>query len=166
MKIAGNTTQLEIYDYPGEYAQRFDGVDPGGGDRPDDLKNIDKDSTRTTAIRMQEETTHAIVITGSSNCTLFAPPERNFTRTDQDKAKEQTLKNDGEYLLIGVTHYACGSDYRSSNTKTFTYYNTFACVPSTATSRAPACTRPSQSFRGPKTVTIVGPSGSLSIFTD
>ncbi|HEV8293286.1 MAG TPA: hypothetical protein VGP94_15225, partial [Tepidisphaeraceae bacterium] len=26
-----DTSKLEIYDYPGAYSQRFDGVDPGGG---------------------------------------------------------------------------------------------------------------------------------------
>jgi type VI secretion system secreted protein VgrG len=164
LNIAGNTTQLEIYDYPGEYVQRFDGVDPAGGDRAADLQNIGKDATRTTAIRMQEETTHAIVITGSSNCTLFSAG-RNFNRVDQDKAKEQTLKNDGEYLLIGVTHYASGSDYRSSNTKAFTYYNSFACVPSTATSRRTPRHTPKPIIQGPQTATVVGPADS-EIFTD
>src|SRR5205823_2466975 len=28
----GNNGQLELYDFPGEYAQRFDGIAPGGGD--------------------------------------------------------------------------------------------------------------------------------------
>src|SRR5262249_5320277 len=35
-KVAANGN-LEVYDYPGEYAQRFDGVDRGGGDRPTDV---------------------------------------------------------------------------------------------------------------------------------
>ena len=30
---AGNNSSMELYDFPGHYAQRFDGVDPGGGDR-------------------------------------------------------------------------------------------------------------------------------------
>ena len=28
--IAGGTTRAGVYDYPGDYAQRFDGVDRGG----------------------------------------------------------------------------------------------------------------------------------------
>jgi hypothetical protein len=28
--VVADNAALEIYDYPGEYAQRFDGVDPGG----------------------------------------------------------------------------------------------------------------------------------------
>jgi hypothetical protein len=31
---AAGTEKLETYDYPGRYAQRFDGVDPGGGRIP------------------------------------------------------------------------------------------------------------------------------------
>src|SRR5262249_9650456 len=36
-KVAGNE-KLELYDYPGEYAQRFDGIDKAGGERPADVK--------------------------------------------------------------------------------------------------------------------------------
>src|SRR5262249_3202686 len=43
----GNNGQLEIYDYPGEYAQRFDGVTPGGSDRAGDLQKIFEDNQRT-----------------------------------------------------------------------------------------------------------------------
>ena len=39
LRLAGNE-QLELYDYPGGYAERFDGVDPGGGDQPADLQKI------------------------------------------------------------------------------------------------------------------------------
>src|SRR5262249_32657177 len=30
----GNNDKLELYDWPGEYAQRFDGIDKGGGEQP------------------------------------------------------------------------------------------------------------------------------------
>src|SRR5262245_56859134 len=45
------TDKLELYDYPGGYAQRFDGVAPGGGDRAGDLSKIFEDNARTTGIR-------------------------------------------------------------------------------------------------------------------
>ena len=47
----GNNGKLEVYDYPGAYAQRFDGIDPGGGDRRGDLQNIFEDNERTVGIR-------------------------------------------------------------------------------------------------------------------
>ena len=54
LKVAGND-QLEIYDYPGGYAQRFDGIDQGGGEQPADLQKIFEDNQRTAGIRMQQE---------------------------------------------------------------------------------------------------------------
>src|SRR5581483_4393409 len=37
LQVGGNN-QFEIYDFPGEYAQRFDGINPGGGERAGDLQ--------------------------------------------------------------------------------------------------------------------------------
>jgi type VI secretion system secreted protein VgrG len=56
--------ELEIYDYPGGYAQRFDGVSPGGSDRGGNLKNIFDDSPRTTQIRMEQEATPSLLVRG------------------------------------------------------------------------------------------------------
>ena len=67
LKVGGND-KLEIYDYPGDYAQRFDGVDPGGGDSAGDLQKIFEDNKRTVGIRMQQEAVPALVIHGASNC--------------------------------------------------------------------------------------------------
>ena len=67
LKVGGND-QLEIYDYPGGYAQRFDGVAPGGGDRSSDVQNIFQDNTRTVGIRMQEETAASMLVDGASTC--------------------------------------------------------------------------------------------------
>jgi len=39
LDVAGND-QLEIYDYPGGYAERFDGIDPSGGERPEELQKL------------------------------------------------------------------------------------------------------------------------------
>ena len=54
LKVGGND-KLEIYDYPGGYAQRFDGVDSGGGSRPAELPKIFEDSQRTVKVRMEQE---------------------------------------------------------------------------------------------------------------
>ena len=43
LKVAGNG-KLELYDFPGGYAQRFDGITPGGSDRASDIQNIFKDN--------------------------------------------------------------------------------------------------------------------------
>ena len=58
LKVGGNQ-ELEIYDYPGGYAQRFDGVNRSGGPRPEDLGHIFEDRDRTVSIRMEHEETAA-----------------------------------------------------------------------------------------------------------
>src|SRR5215471_9916624 len=67
LKVGGND-KLELYDYPGEYAQRFDGVNKGGGDQPAELQKIFTDNKRTVEIRMQEEALGSLLVHGSSNC--------------------------------------------------------------------------------------------------
>src|SRR5262249_272348 len=79
LQVGGND-RLEVYDWPGEYAQRFDGVGPGGGDRAGDLQKIFADNKRTVEIRAQEEAAHGLVIEGASNCRQLASGHK-FTLT-------------------------------------------------------------------------------------
>src|SRR5262249_27289175 len=66
LQVGGNDA-LEVYEYPGRYAQRFDGVSPGGGDQSSDLNKIFDDNKRTAAIRMQQETAPGVVVEGEGN---------------------------------------------------------------------------------------------------
>ncbi|MFN0106174.1 MAG: type VI secretion system Vgr family protein [Bryobacteraceae bacterium] len=72
LKLAGND-QLELYDFPGGYAQRFDGISPSGAERSGDLQKIYQDNTRTAKIRMQQETVGALQITALTNCLNICP---------------------------------------------------------------------------------------------
>ncbi len=104
-KVGGND-KLEIYDYPGEYAQRFDGIQPGGGDRAGDLQKIFQDNRRTTDIRIQEEALPGLTIQGGSNCRQFVSGYK-FTL-------QRHFNADGEYVITNVTHSARqAGDYRS-----------------------------------------------------
>ena len=53
LKLSGND-ELEVYENPGRYAQRFDGIDRAGGEKSADLQKIFDDNKRTTGIRMQQ----------------------------------------------------------------------------------------------------------------
>src|SRR5262249_56358596 len=119
----GNNGKLEIYDYPGEYAQRYDGIDPGGGERPADLQNIFTDNQRTVGLRMQEEALPGLVVRGTGNCRHFASGYA-FTLTRHFNA-------DGKYLITGVQHAARSpGNYRSgSGDGTSFYENKFTCTP-------------------------------------
>ena len=68
LKVGGND-KLEIYDFPGGYAQRFDGIESGGGDSASDLQ---KDFRRQRAHRWHPhaagDAAGSLVIDGESNC--------------------------------------------------------------------------------------------------
>ena len=42
----GGNQNLEIYDFPGGYARKYDGIDRGGGERPSDLQNVFPDKQK------------------------------------------------------------------------------------------------------------------------
>jgi type VI secretion system secreted protein VgrG len=155
LKIGGND-KFEVYDYPGEYAQRFDGVDRGGGDRAGDLQKIFEDNRRTTDIRIQEEAVPGLTIQGASNCRHFVSGYK-FTL-------QRHFNADGPYVLTNVAHSARQSgDYRSDGGD-FNYSNSFTCIPSALPFRPQRLT-PKPVVQGTQTAVVVGPSGE-EIFTD
>ena len=97
LRVGGNE-QLEIYDYPGGYAQRFDGVNRSGGARPEDLKHIFEDRDRTVRVRMEQEEAASLEIEGASDCGHFVAGHK-FTL-------ERHFDADGEYLLTRIEHDA------------------------------------------------------------
>jgi type VI secretion system secreted protein VgrG len=155
LKVAGND-RLEIYDYPGEYAQRFDGVDRGGGERSSDLQKIFEDNRRTADIRIQEEAFPALVIQGASNCRQFVSGHK-FTL-------ERHFNADGQYVLTGVTHSARQAGDFRSNGEEFHYANGFTCIPLALPYRPQRLTR-KPVVQGSQTAVVVGPKGE-EIFTD
>ena len=153
----GNNSLLEMYDFPGEYAQRFDGIDKMGGDQSSELQKVFSDNTRTVGIRMQEETTPALTIRGAGHCRYLAAGYK-FSLTSADDA-------DGDYTITGVTHRAqVGGDYRSHMGDETQYSNSFTCIPLALPYR-PQRTTPKPVIHGTQTAVIVGPSGE-EIFPD
>ena len=107
LKVGGNG-QLEIYDYPGGYAQRFDGVDKGGGDQAgrhaEDLR------------RQQAHRWHSHAAGGDDE---LADRRRRATAGSSSRPQVQTgpgagqgrrqgAKADGEYVL--TARHASGDD--------------------------------------------------------
>jgi type VI secretion system secreted protein VgrG len=154
---AGDNAKLELYDWPGEYAQRFDGVDKGGGDRPSDVQKIFQDNKRTVEIRMQQEALSALLIRGGSNCRQLTSGHK-FTL-------EKHFNGDGQYVLTSVRHTASGAgDYRGGETGAFHYENRFECIPVALPFR-PLQVTPKPVVQGSQTAVVVGPAGE-EIFTD
>ena len=156
----GDNSKLEIYDYPGAYAQRFDGVDKGGGDQAADLQKIFEDNKRTTKIRMEAETVPGLVIRGSSNCRHLVSGYQ-FTL-------DRHFDADGDYVLTELAHAArlTSTDYRSGGEGEFAYENHFTCIPfDDHLPFRPPQTAVKPTVRGTHTAVVVGPTGE-EIFTD
>ena len=156
LKVAGNG-KLELYDFPGGYAQRFDGISPGGSDRASDIQNIFQDNERTAAIRIQQEAARALSITGKSTCRQFTAGHK-FTL-------ERHFNADGAYVLTHVGHSATmGDTYTTGSDTSPIYENTFECIP-IALPFKPAQATPRPRIEGTQTAVVVGNPGD-EIFTD
>jgi type VI secretion system secreted protein VgrG len=154
---AGNNDQLEIYEYPGGYAQRFDGIDPSGSPRPQELKEITPDSERTVKIRMEEEAAVSIDIAGESNCGQFV--------SGHTFKVERHFDGNGRYLLTRIEHESrLEGNYLGNEDLEFHYKNRFNCIP-VALPYRPQRVTSWPVIPSIQTATVVGPAGS-EIFCD
>jgi type VI secretion system secreted protein VgrG len=153
----GDAEKLELYDWPGEYAQRFDGVGPDRQDRADDIKKINTDNQRTAAIRMQQEAAPALLVSGSSRLRQLTSGHR-FTLQEHFNA-------DGPYVLTSVSHSArMTSDYRSGQMDEIAYDNAFTAMPFGLPFR-PQRVTPKPVVPGTQSAVVVGPPGQ-ELYTD
>src|SRR5262245_55423711 len=151
--------KLEVYDYPGRYANRFDGINRGGAEQPAELEKIFEDNRRTARLRIQEEAAGAVSVAGKGTCRQLTAGH-TFTL-------ERHFDADGDYVLTRVTHSAGlkGGGYRSGGRDPgLEYANSFECVPRALPFR-PARVTPRPTVKGTQTAVVVGPAGE-EIFTD
>jgi type VI secretion system secreted protein VgrG len=153
----GDSENLELYDWPGEYAQRFDGVGPERQDRQSDVQKIFQDNDRTSNIRIQEEAAAALLISGTSRLRQLTAGHR-FTLKEHFNA-------DGAYVLTSVSHTArMTSDYRTGQMDETAYDNAFTAIPASVPFR-PQRVTPKPIVNGTQSAVVVGPDGQ-EIFTD
>ncbi len=154
----GPSDSLEVYDFPGEYAQRFDDVTPGGGDRSADIQKLFEDNKRTVALRAEEAGAGALVVHGTGNCRALVSGHKFKLERHYD--------GDGEYVVVGVQHSGRlpGGGEGDASGGLAAYYNSFTCVPAGVSYRPPRAT-PKPFVQGTQTAVIVGPKGE-EIFTD
>jgi len=155
LKTGGND-QLEIYDYPGAYAQRFDGVDTSGGDSASEIQKIFEDNKRTAGIRMDQETVAGIDIEAESDY-LGVTAGHKFTL-------QRHFTDDGAYVVTSV-RLNCEQEYvPDSAPPDLDASNEFHCIPLELPFR-PAQLTPKPVIHGTQTAIVVGPVGE-EIFTD
>jgi type VI secretion system secreted protein VgrG len=130
----------EIYDFPGEYLQRADGVNYAA-------VRIDEFSTQFETARAS---TNARGLCVGATFTLSGQ-----TRDDQNR----------EYLVVGATHDLLFSEYEGlPNPDAASYGCTFSAL-STQQQFRPARTTSKPHVQGPQTAVVVGPTGD-EIYTD
>lgn len=156
LKTGGND-KFEVYNFPGGYVRRFDGVDPGGGDQSGELQKISRDGERTVEIRMDQETLPGLVVAGSSNCRQMV--------SGYKFELDRHFNANGEYLLTSISHSGkMSGQFRTGGDSDFAYENKFTCIPFALHFR-PARTTPKPVVQGSQTALVVGPKGE-EIFTD
>lgn len=148
---------LELYDYPGLFAQRFDGIDPGGAPRAADLNKIFQDNARTAKLRMQQETARAVKVNGQSTCKQLTAGH-TFTL-------DRHPDGNGKYVVAQVRHTGTlEGAFTGTDNPAVGYTNAFECVPFALPYRPPS-TVPRPVIHGTQTATVVGPAGQ-EIVTD
>ena len=142
LHVAGNDA-YELYDYPGDYAKRFDNGD---------LATILADGQRTAAIRMQEEALPSLQVNGGANAAQLTSGYM-FTLQHHFDAN-------GGWVVTSVDHAAQATNANGP----VTYTNDFTCIPAALPFRPPRTT-PKPFIQGVQTAVVVGPAGE-EIYTD
>jgi type VI secretion system secreted protein VgrG len=149
---------LEIYDFPGGYAERHDGISPSGGEQPQRLQQLFEDNQRTVKLRMEAEAVRSLEIQGISTCANFVAGHKF--------SLERHFDAQGEYVLVSVVHEgSLGRPYRSGQGDAgLTYTNNFSCIPIQLPYR-PQRETPVPFIAGVQNALVVGPAGK-EIFID
>ncbi len=156
---------LEAYDFPGAYAQRFDGIDKGGGEQPAEIQKIFEDNVRTTGIRMQELASPTLYAEAKSSYRhVISGHKFTFKPTPDDHASTGLMAA-GSYVITAVKHECrVSSNYHSGDWGGMDYNNLFKCQPEALPFRPPRkAVKPV--VQGSQTAVVVGPAGE-EIFVD
>src|SRR5262249_4360284 len=134
VKVADND-KFEVYDYPGQYAERFN--------KPDErLGDVEKHGDAMAKWRIEEQASAYPQITGTATCRGFTTGHF-FSLLGKDSKEIKVPETSGKYVLSSVKHSITQSpDYISgAPAGTSPYRNTFTCMSQDAAFR-PARTTP------------------------
>jgi type VI secretion system secreted protein VgrG len=142
VKVAND--KLEVYDYPGEYAQRFN--------KPTErLDQVIPEGEKLVKIRMEEEESPLQVVEGSSTCGSF------LAGGQFELLHHPTLS--GKYALTGVDFSVSQMPaYYSRDSEGEPYKNTFTALPLQTAYRPPRVT-PKPVVQGLQSAVVVGLEG-------
>ncbi len=155
----GGNQDMEMYDFPGGYSRKYDGINKSGGKQQAELNYVETDKDQTAKTRMQELDARYKTFSGLSDCCALTPGYRFklFNHPNKDFNVLHTITN--------VTHQVEQSpDYVSDEEVGDAYGNSFSCITQTTPFRPPRLT-PKPIIQGSQTAFVVGPQGE-EIFTD
>ena len=158
----GDNQKLEMYDFPGGYARKFDGIDKGGGEQASELQKIFTDRKSTVDDAMEALDARVTKANGRSDCCSIISGHR----FSLDQHPNASLNK--QYVITSCHHDAEQSpSYTSNEALTDPYTNTFTCILYGAgqPSFRPLKTRQKPVIVGSQTAYVVGPAGE-EIFTD
>lgn len=143
LRPAAVASNLEIFDYPGEYAQKFN-------QPAERLGSVRTEGEVAVKLRMQEEETHQTVLGGTSTCRAFT-------------SGYKFELNSKSFLLTALEHSAIQRPgYLSEhNLGTAAYDNSFVCIPAEVPFR-PGRKTPKPTIQGPQTARVVDETNSAS----
>ena len=152
---AGQNKEIEIYNYPGGYAKKYD-------ESNGDLGNIFTDNKATVKNRIKSLDTQYKTTSGASDCCTLTTGYRFTLQNHPNKDFNK------QYMFVAVTHNAEQSpDYLVGDVLPRAYENEFVCLPLGAgqPEYCPPVTTPKPRMFGSQTATVVGPAGE-EIYTD
>jgi type VI secretion system secreted protein VgrG len=152
----GGNEEWELYDWPGEYAQRYDGVGPAGEDQPAEVQKVFKDNERTATLRMDEETFPGLVARGETNA--------KHLRAGHAFELDKHYNANGGWVVLEASYEALQTgDYRSGADRV-QFVSAFSCIPEGMRYRPPRTTA-KPIIAGTQSAVVTGPKGE-EIFTD
>lgn len=146
----GGNSKLEVYDYPGGYAHRFNKTAQRLGD-------VEPEGATLARLQMEEEESPHVISSGSSTCRGFAPGFR-FELTHYPPLNAPYVVTSVQHSIVQSPEYATGEEAKDA------YTNTFSCLPLRIPFR-PARTTRRPVIQGPQTAVVVGVKGE-EIYTD
>lgn len=167
-KLAPLDHELEVYEYPGQYAKQFDGIGPGGDERPAVLKSLFEHNGAFSKRQVERHASDSIRIAGASDCPHLVPGRKFSLFKDQVvsgpyfvKSVHHIARLNGEFRSQG--NPAASDPKEAAETADHVYSNEFICQADvlpfqTTRKRAPR-------IFGFQTATVVGPAGE-EIFSD
>jgi type VI secretion system secreted protein VgrG len=158
----GDNDKLELYDFPGGYGRKYDGVDKSGGAQDGELQKVFSDRDTTTANWIEQLDSEVETAEGLSDCCSITAGYR-FSLLEHPN-----LEFNQQYTIVSALHEAEQSPaYVSNESLQNPYKNSFKCIAhgSGKPGFRPPRTTPKPYVRGSQTAYVVGPAGE-EIFVD